>query len=155
MLSGTLSGVLSAAPVAVLGSWCGSPLTSHFRIGFPIRTPLLSGEPEDRSWWMPCGVGSGSSERDRPLVWKSRNAERAWARRVRVLIAGRVRDWATSFALDRWFRLRCGEKPMRATAVVDPGLPLVRISAESKALELRGIVTSWSSEQEHAMSETA
>jgi hypothetical protein len=31
----------------------------------------------------------------------------------------------------------------------------VRISAESKALELRGIVTSWSSEQEHAMSKTA
>jgi hypothetical protein len=79
----------------------------------------------------------------------------AWARRVRVLFAKRVRDWATSFALDRWFRLRYGEKPMRASAAAGPGLPLVRISAESKALELRGIVTSWSSEQEHAMSETA
>jgi hypothetical protein len=44
---------------------------------------------------------------------------------------------------------------MRASAVADPGSPQVRISAESKALELRGIVTSWSSEQEHAMSETA
>jgi hypothetical protein len=31
----------------------------------------------------------------------------------------------------------------------------VRIFAGSKALELRGIVTSWSSEQEHAMPETA
>jgi hypothetical protein len=31
----------------------------------------------------------------------------------------------------------------------------VRIFAESKALELRGIVTSWSSEQDDAMSETA
>jgi hypothetical protein len=36
-----------------------------------------------------------------------------------------------------------------------PRFAAVRISAESKALELRGIVTSWSSEQEHAMSETA
>ena len=53
------------------------------------------------------------------------------------------------------FRLRNGAKPMRASAVVNPGLPQVRISAESKALELRGIVTSWSSEQEHAMSGTA
>jgi hypothetical protein len=31
----------------------------------------------------------------------------------------------------------------------------VRIFAGSKALELRGIVTSWSSEQDDAMSETA
>jgi hypothetical protein len=37
----------------------------------------------------------------------------------------------------------------------EPRFAAVRISAESKALELRGIVTSWSSEQEHAMSETA
>jgi len=44
---------------------------------------------------------------------------------------------------------------MRASAAADPGLPLVRIFAESKTLELRGIVTSWSSEQEHAMSGTA
>jgi len=36
-----------------------------------------------------------------------------------------------------------------------PRFAAVRISTESKALELRGIVTSWSSEQEHAMSETA
>jgi len=35
-----------------------------------------------------------------------------------------------------------------------PRFAAVRISAESKALKLRGIVTSWSSEQEHAMSET-
>jgi hypothetical protein len=34
-------------------------------------------------------------------------------------------------------------------------LAWVRISAGSKALELRGIVTSWSSEQDDAMSETA
>jgi hypothetical protein len=26
---------------------------THFRIGLPIRTSLFSGEPEDRSWWMP------------------------------------------------------------------------------------------------------
>ena len=51
--SRTPSGALSVASAAVLGSWCGSPLTSHFRIGFPIRTPPLSGEPEDGSWWMP------------------------------------------------------------------------------------------------------
>jgi hypothetical protein len=31
----------------------------------------------------------------------------------------------------------------------------IRISAGSKALELRGIVNFWSSEQEHAMPETA
>ena len=37
----------------------------------------------------------------------------------------------------------------------EPRFAAVRISAESNALELRGIVTSWSSEQEHAMSETA
>lgn len=37
----------------------------------------------------------------------------------------------------------------------EPRFAAVRISAESKALELRGIVTSWSSEQEHAMSKTA
>jgi hypothetical protein len=36
-----------------------------------------------------------------------------------------------------------------------PRLSQVRISAGSKALELRGIVNSWSSEQEHAMPETA
>jgi hypothetical protein len=35
-----------------------------------------------------------------------------------------------------------------------PRFAAVRISTESKALELRGIVTSWSSEQEHAMSKT-
>jgi len=36
-----------------------------------------------------------------------------------------------------------------------PRFAAVRISAESNALKSRGIVTSWSSEQEHAMSETA
>jgi hypothetical protein len=36
-----------------------------------------------------------------------------------------------------------------------PRFAAVRISAESNALELRGIVTSRSSELEHAMSETA
>jgi hypothetical protein len=39
-----------------------------------------------------------------------------------------------------------GTKPMRASAPADPGSRSVRISAESKALKLRGIVTSWSSE---------
>jgi hypothetical protein len=56
---------------------------------------------------------------------------------------------------------RSGEatKPMRASARVDLGSPWsaqrVRISAGSKALELRGIVIFWFSEQENAMPETA
>jgi hypothetical protein len=39
--------------------------------------------------------------------------------------------------------------------VSDSGPPRVRISAGSKALELRGIVIFWFSEQENAMPETA
>lgn len=52
---------------------------------------------------------------------------------------------------------RSGEakKPMRASALADRGPQRVRTSVGSKALELRGIVISWSSEQEHAMPETA
>jgi hypothetical protein len=38
-------------------------------------------------------------------------------------MAGRVRGRETGFASDQWSRLRNGEKPMRASAVVDPGLP--------------------------------
>lgn len=146
---------LPARSAAVLGSWCGKPWTSHFRIGIPIRTPLLSGEPEDRSWWMPV--------RSRIRFFGTRSAAGLEIPECRgglgssssSFTAGRVRGWATSSASDRWFKLRYGEKPMRASAAADPGLPLVRIFAESKTLELRGIVTSWSSEQEHAMSGTA
>jgi len=47
------------------------------------------------------------------------------------------------------------EKPMRVSARVDSGPHRVRISAGSKALELRGIVIFWFSEQENAMPETA
>jgi hypothetical protein len=55
----------------------------------------------------------------------------------------------------------CGERSGEASethesiGLSQPRLSQVRISAGSKALELRGIVNSWSSEQEHAMPETA
>ena len=44
---------------------------------------------------------------------------------------------------------------MRASVRADLGSQRIRILAESKALELRGIVTFWFSEQKHTMSETA
>jgi hypothetical protein len=47
------------------------------------------------------------------------------------------------------------ETPMRASACAGRGPLHVRTSVGSKALELRGIVNSWSSEQEHAMPKTA
>ena len=68
---------------------------------------------------------------------------------------GKRQEPGNRFRFGPTVQLRNGEKSMRASAVADPGLPQVRISAESIALELRGIVTSWSSEQEHAMSGTA
>ena len=60
-----------------------------------------------------------------------------------------------------WFRFRLVVKALKRQKAHEsigcggPRFAAVRISAESNALELRGIVTSWSSEQEHAMSETA
>jgi hypothetical protein len=47
------------------------------------------------------------------------------------------------------------KQPMRASAYADRGPPRVRISAGSNALELRGIVNFWSSEQRYAMPKTA
>lgn len=44
---------------------------------------------------------------------------------------------------------------MRASACTGGRPSQVRTSVGSKALELRGIVNFWSSEQEHAMPETA
>jgi hypothetical protein len=48
-----------------------------------------------------------------------------------------------------------GRKAHESIGFDELRLDEVRISAGSKALELRGMVTSWSSEQEHAMPETA
>jgi len=55
----------------------------------------------------------------------------------------------------------CGDRsgeaksPMRASAWADRGPCKVRISVGSKALKLRGVVNSWSSEHECAMPKTA
>jgi hypothetical protein len=115
----------------------------------------LSGEPEDRSWWVPGRslarfFGTRSAAGLEIPECPSRLGLVEFG-----LFGHEGRGRFADPASDQRFRLRNGRKPMRATAVADPGSPLVRISAESKALELRGIVTSWSSEQEHAMSETA
>jgi hypothetical protein len=48
-----------------------------------------------------------------------------------------------------------GRKAHESIGLVELRFGEERISAGSKALELRGMVTSWSSEQEHAMPETA
>ena len=79
--------------------------------------------------------------------------------RLGLVEFGRTRREGTGTGKPVSFRI--GEKvPKRRKAHEssgrgEPRFAAVRISTESKALELRGIVTSWSSEQEHAMSKTA
>jgi len=65
---------------------------------------------------------------------------------------GRAREAGCAPRGDRFGEAK---KPMRASALADRGPRRVRTSVGSNALELRGIVISWSSEQEHAMPETA
>jgi hypothetical protein len=70
-------------------------------------------------------------------------------------LSGRDRGRETGSIADLWFKTPKRRKAHESSGRGRPRFAAVRISAESKALKLRGIVTSWSSEQEHAMSETA
>jgi hypothetical protein len=172
---GSSAGVPSGVPVAlVFGPWRGRSSTSHIRIGFPIRTSLLSGEPEDRSWWMPGRNGTrffgtgflhpALRSRVRPIrffgtgrscrsgnsgVLRGGRARRVRFLRTRRMEAGQPASLpAIAVSSER-------RKAHESSGRGGPRFAAVRISTESKALELRGIVTSWSSEQEHAMSKTA
>jgi hypothetical protein len=184
---GCSRGAPSGVPTAlVFGPGRGRPSASHIRIGFPIRTSLLSGEPEDRSWWMPgrswirfFGAGSsavwffgagtcdgsdssgpdprrsGSSESDRQLVWMFRNVPWGSGSSSSASRGTQGQKSGNRFQFGSANRVLKRRKAHESSGRGGPRSAAVRISAESKALELRGIVTSWSSEQEHAMSETA
>ena len=103
---------------------------------------------------------SSESERQRRDREETEFRLRALSRRLLDLLGGRRapgrgrRDPSTGPAV-------CGESPdedknpTRASVRAGLGSRRVRILAGSKALELRGIVTFWFSEQKHTMSETA
>jgi hypothetical protein len=87
-------------------------------------------------------------------VWKIRSVQRGSGSSSSV--PGDTKDggWATSFVPGQAVNSE-RQKAHESSGCGGPRSAAVRISTESKALELRGIVTSWSSEQEHAMSKTA
>jgi hypothetical protein len=123
---------------------------AHFQSEQSDGTRLSSGESGDRSWWKLFGcrlISSRSTFRVSPRPGVTGSDLRVRSRARGVGRATGPREAGT-----------CTEKSEKAHESIDPHAYFSRrerISAGSKALKLRGIVTSWSSEQEHAMSETA
>jgi len=174
--SGGSEGVPSGMPVTrVFGSRSGRASASHFRIGFPIRTPCFRENPRTGPGGCPDGVGSGSSEPGRPVirffgtgehgfgssepalsrVWKFWSVWRGSGSSSSVSQCTRGQGSGNRFRFRPVEQTSKRRKAHESIGCGRPRFAAVRISAESNALELRGIVTSWSSEQEHAMSETA
>jgi hypothetical protein len=124
-------------------------------VGSFRQDTTVVGRTEDRSWWKtsrePAGFARDPPVRAcvHPLERRPASLPEAGCGKAQE---GRVREAGLAPCGDR-----SGEalKPMRASARPGRGLWRVRISVVSKALKLRGIVNSWSSEQEHAMPETA
>ena len=97
---------------------------------------------------------SGSSEPGGLQGWKLRSVQRGSGSSSPVSQGTKDGSRATGFAPDHAVSSE-RRKAHESSGRGEPRFAAVRISTESKALELRGIVTSWSSEQEHAMSKTA
>jgi hypothetical protein len=136
---------VESIPAGLLTSGRFIPTGRHCHRENPRTGP--GGKPHE-SWWVPRGVRLPA----RVLVPCSvvcpaslRSGRRSAGR---TGPGNRIRAARGSL----W---RGAKTPMRASACAGRGPRQVRISVESKALELRGIVNSWSSEQEHAMPETA
>jgi hypothetical protein len=128
---------------------------AHFRSDNSDGTPLSSGETEDRSLVENLKrVGCSRKGAPYPRAREGLEAPRCRPPRGRWWKAheGRSREAGSTVRGER-----SGEAPKAHESIGFRRLRSVevRIFAGSKALELRGIVTSWSSEQEHAMPETA
>jgi hypothetical protein len=110
---------------------------------------------EDRSWWKTSRELAGSA-RSLSVRVLAKSLERRPLGLFETLRAKRRRDGPGKPGLRyAGTALERRKTPMRASACTGRGPPQVRTSVGSKVLELRGIVNSWSSEQEHAMPETA